>query len=274
MSKNDAECLLGLSRRQVNRALKAYNDQGLKSVIHGNIGRVPSNKTKEDVLSIVKQLTSESGKYKGFNTCHLHEMLCEREQIDIGRSTLSRVLGSSTKPAKIIRRRRVRSSAEGMMLQIDGSPHDWLEGRGAKMTLMGAIDDATSDVIYLSFRPTEDAVGYLMMLRSITLGRGIPGSLYHDRHTMLVSPKKPTIEDELAGVRPMSQLQRVMDELGIESIPAHSPQAKGRVERLWGVLQDRLVKEMRAAGICSLEEANPFLPGFIDRYNKRFGRTR
>jgi hypothetical protein len=108
------------------------------------------------------------------------------------------------------------------------------------------------------------------MLRAITLGYGIPASIYHDRHTILVSPKEATVEEELAGLRPMSQVGRIMDELGIQSIAAHSPQAKGRVERLWGVLQDRLVSEMRAAGISTAEEANAFLPGFIERFNRRF----
>jgi hypothetical protein len=275
MTKSDAENLLGLSRRQVNRALKAYNERGLASVVHGNTGRSPANKTADDVLLRIDELTGDSGTYKGFNTCHLHDMLSEREQIDIGRSTLSRIVGTGKagKITKVIKRkRRTRSSAEGMMLQIDGSPHDWLEGRGSRMTLVGAIDDATSNIVYLSFRPTEDAPGYLAMLREITLSLGLPGCLYHDRHTMLVSPKQSTIEDELAGLKPMSQIQRVIDELGIESIAAHSPQAKGRVERLWGVLQDRLVSEMRAAGISTIDDANAFLPGFIERYNRRFAK--
>jgi transposase len=274
MSKSDAEVFLGLSRRQVNRAVKAYREEGLSSVIHGNAGRPPANKTDGDVLSKIGQLTGDGGRYKGFNTCHLHDMLTDFEDIRIGRSTLGRVLlpeVSKKGDGPVKRKRRVRSTCEGMMLQVDGSPHDWLEGRGPRMTLMGAIDDATSNIRYLHFRPTEDAAGYLMMLRKITQDFGIPVSIYHDRHTILVSPKEATIEDELAGLRPMSQLGRVMEELGIESIAAHSPQAKGRIERLWGVLQDRLVKEMRAAGISTIEQANAFLPEFIERFNRRFG---
>jgi hypothetical protein len=114
-----------------------------------------------------------------------------------------------------------------MLLQIDGSPFDWLEGRGPKAHLMGAIDDATGKVLFLLFRPTEDQVGYLLLLRSVAQRYGLPMSIYHDRHTILRSPKEPTIEEELAGRFPMSQIQRVMAQLGIESIPAHSPQAKG-----------------------------------------------
>lgn len=278
ISKANAETLLGIGRRQVNRAVKAYDDRGLASVVHGNTGRSPSNKTNKSIMERIEQLAGQDGKYEGFNTCHLHDMLLDNEEINIGRSTLSHVLRNSglIKPnikEPIKRRRRQRSSAEGMMLQIDGSPHDWLEGRGPRMTLMGAVDDGTSKIISLRFRPTEDAAGYLMMMREIVLRYGLPESFYHDRHTILRSPKKPTIEDELAGRLPASQLQRIMEELGVESIAAGSPQAKGRVERLWGVLQDRLVKEMRLAGISTIEDANAFLEGFIERYNRRFGVT-
>ena len=109
----------------------------------------------------------------------------------------------------------------------------WLEGRGPKMDLLGAIDDATGKVVYAHFRPSEDQVGYLLMLRTVALTHGLPHILYHDRHTILRSPKQATIEDELAGRQPQSQIQRIMEELGITSIPALSPQAKGRIERLW-----------------------------------------
>jgi len=137
---------------------------------------------------------------------------------------------------------------------------------------MGAVDDATGKMVYGNFRPTEDQAGYLMMLRSIALNYGLPEIVYHDRHTILRSPKTATLDDELAGKLPESQVQRVMRELGIEAIPAHSPQAKGRVERVWGTLQDRLVREMRLAGVCNIDEANAFLEQYLPRYNTRFGR--
>jgi len=159
-----------------------------------------------------------------------------------------------------------------MLLQIDGSPHDWLSGRGPRITLIGAIDDARGTIVSAVFRPSEDQAGYLMLMRSIALEHGLPGSFYHDRHTILRSPKEATIEDELAGKEPMSQLQRVMSELGIVSIPAHSPQAKGRIERLWKTLQDRLIREMTLSGVSSIDEANAFLPRFIERFNERFGK--
>jgi len=160
-----------------------------------------------------------------------------------------------------------------MLLQIDGSPFDWLEGRGPRAVLIGAIDDASGKIVFLLFRPSEDQIGYLWLLRSVALGHGLPMSFYHDRHTILRSPKQPTLEEQLAGQPPMSQIQRVMAELGIESIPAYSPQAKGRIERLWGTLQDRLTKELRLAGMTTLEAANAWLPGFIERDNARFAKA-
>jgi hypothetical protein len=157
-----------------------------------------------------------------------------------------------------------------MLLQMDGSPYHWL-GTGQPMaSLLGAIDDATGKVLYLHFRPSEDQLGYLLLLRTLARSHGLPMALYHDRHTILRSPKTPTIEEELAGQLPMSQIQRIMHQLGIESIPASSPQAKGRIERLWGTLQQRLTTELRLAGAATLEQANACLPTFLEQFNARF----
>ena len=224
-------------------------------------------------------LAGPAGKYHDLNVCHLQELLEHAEQITIGRSTLDRLLKAAglRQPAKtgppVHRRRRERRAAEGMLLQIDGSPFDWLEGRGPTASLIGAIDDATGKIVFLGFRPTEDQVGYLLLLRSVAQHYGQPMAIYHDRHTILRSPKQPTLEAQLAGQPPMSQLQRVMAALGIESIAALSPQAKGRIERLWGTLQDRLTKELRLADASTLEQANAFLPRFIERYNARFAQA-
>ena len=159
-----------------------------------------------------------------------------------------------------------------MLLQLDASPFAWLEGRAAKTALLGAVDDATGRIVGLLLRPSEDQAGYFVLLRSIVAHYGLPLAIYHDRHTILHSPKEPTLDEELAGELPLSQIQRLLGELGIESILAYSPQAKGRVERLWGTLQDRLVKELRLAGIESLEAANAFLVDFVARYNRRFAK--
>ena len=159
------------------------------------------------------------------------------------------------------------------MLLIDGSQHDWLERRDTrfeKICLLGAIDDATSKIKHMRFWQTECLAAYITMAREVTITFGIPASFYHDRHTILASPKEQTIDDELARRQPMSQFEAILSELGAESIKATTPQAKGRIERLWKTLQDRLIKEMRLDGIRTLEEANAFLPRFIERHNGRF----
>jgi transposase len=240
--------LLGVGARQVCRLRARFRQEGMAAVIHGNSGRTPCNRTDPALVERVLALAGPGGKYHDLNVCHLQELLAQEEQIVIGRSTLDRLLKQAgvrqrAKTAPPVHRRwRLRRPAEGMLLQIDGSPFDWLEGRGPKGVLIGAIDDATGKVLFLRFRPSEDQIGYLLLLRSVALSFGLPMSIYHDRHTILRSPKQPTLDEQLAGQTPMSQIQRVMAELGIESIPAHSPQAKGRIEQLWGTLQDRLTK--------------------------------
>jgi len=270
--------MLGVGARQVRRLRERFRQEGMAAVIHGNSGCQPANRTDPASVERIVALAGPQGKYHDLNACHLQELLERDEQMRIGRSTLDRVLkrAGARKPAKssrpVHRRRRLRRPAEGMLLQIDGSPFDWLEDRGPKAVLIGAIDDATGKVLFLHFRPTEDQIGYLLLLRNIAQGFGLPMSIYHDRHTILRSPKQPTLEEQLAGQPPMSQIQRILAELGIESIPAYSPQAKGRVERLWGTLQDRLTKELRLAGITTLEDANAFLPSFMEHFNARFAQ--
>jgi transposase len=279
LDPGSAAMLLGVSSRQIRRLRARFRQEGFEAVIHGNAGRIPANRTDPATLDRILALAGPEGKYRDLNVCHLKDILEQQEQIGIGRSTLDRLLKQAglrragKSPGPVHRRKRLRRPAEGMLLQIDGSPFDWLEDRGPKASLVGAIDDATGRVVFLTFRPTEDQVGYLLLLRTVAMSYGLPMSIYHDRHTILRSPSKPTIEEELAGRSPMSQIQRVMAELGIESIPAYSPQAKGRIERLWGTLQDRLTKELRLAGITEIEAANAFLPSFTARYNARFARV-
>lgn len=275
ISTKRAAQLLGLTDRQVRRLRMSFAQKAMACAMHGNCGRRPANAIDPLVAHQVRQLAGPDGPYHGFNLCHLRDLLWDHHQIVLGRSTLQRLLDTRPKRPKPLeapplRRRRLRESAEGMMVQIDGSPHDWLEGRAASLCLMGGIDDATGKVVHLRLWPTENAAGYLYMFRDIAITYGLPMSFYHDKHTILRSPKKPSIEDQLRGKAPMSHVEGVMDELGIQSIAAHSPQAKGRIERLWQTLQDRLIKEMRLAGISSLQEANDFLPDFIARHNTRF----
>jgi hypothetical protein len=159
-----------------------------------------------------------------------------------------------------------------MLLQIDGSRHDWLEGRGPWLSLIGAIDDATGKVPYALFREQEDAQGYFLLLRHIVASRGIPMALYHDRHGIFERSKREleSLEEQLEGRRKPTQFGRLMEELGITSIPSYSPQARGRIERLWGTFQDRLASELRLAGASTIREANQVLWEFLPRYSQRF----
>ena len=159
-----------------------------------------------------------------------------------------------------------------MLLQIDGSQHDWLQGRGPHFTLVGAIDDATGKVPFALFRQHEDTHGYLLMLKNIIERHGVPLALYSDRHGIFQhSPKEPqTLEEQLRGRRDPTQFGRALEELGIELILAYTPQAKGRIERAWGTFQDRLVSEMRLAGAATIDQANEVLSEFLPRFNARF----
>jgi len=270
--------LLRLSTRQVRRKLKRFMTDGVGSIPHGNRGKTPHNALAPETASRIVALAGVNGPYHGFNVCHMRDMLAINEGVTIGRSTLHKLLhpkpiapfAEPKPPRGVIRRRRLRKPAPGMMVQVDGSPHAWLENRGPRMCLMGGIDDADNQVLHAHFRLNEDAAGYLYMFRDIAIKYGLPMSYYHDKHTILRSPKKATIDDELAGQAPMSHVQKVLHDLGVESIAANSPQAKGRIERLWSTFQDRLVKEMKLADISTMEQANAFLPGFIARYNAQF----
>jgi hypothetical protein len=159
-----------------------------------------------------------------------------------------------------------------MLLQTDGSPHDWLEGRGPELCLIGAIDDATSKVPNALFQEQETTAGYMRMLQEIVLNQGIPLAIYHDRHSIFEVNENilPSVKEQLDGKEPKTQFGRLMQELGIESIPANSPQAKGRIERLWGTFQDRLNSELRLAGARTLEDANQVLTRFLPEYNRKF----
>jgi hypothetical protein len=161
---------------------------------------------------------------------------------------------------------------EGLLLQTDGSRHDWLGDRGPRLTLVGYIDDASGRVTGAVFRDQEDSAGYLEALTTTIRRYGVPGAIYHDRHTIFEPPESEplTLEEQLIDTRIPTQLGRTFLELGIGSVKARSPQAKGRVERLWGTLQDRLVAELRLAGVADRDEANAFLPGYLVRHNRRF----
>jgi len=274
----DAARLLALSERQVRRLQQAYRKKGMSAVVHGNAGRMPANKTDAAIVEKVRELAGPTGPYHSYNTCHLAEVLARDHDIVLARATLDRLLIKTglrkrSKPGEQVRRkRRKRRSAEGAMIQLDGSSYAWLGDVHPPFCLLGGIDDATGKIVGLVFRPTEDQAGYLLLLRQISVSYGLPMSVYHDKHTILRSPKPATIEDELAGTLPKSQIGHILERLGVEQIIAHSPQAKGRIERLWGTLQDRLAKELVTAKITTIEAANGFLPEFLARFNTTFAR--
>jgi hypothetical protein len=159
-----------------------------------------------------------------------------------------------------------------MLLQIDGSPHHWLGKSGPELSLIGAIDDATGKVPYALFREQEDAQGYFLLLQKIVETRGIPVALYHDRHGIFerYPADKESIEEQLEGKRRSTQFGRLMEELGIKSISATSPEAKGRIERLWGTFQDRLLNQLRLDKVDNIKAANEYLQTFLPAYNQRF----
>jgi len=269
--------LLGLSVRQVRRLIASYREKGAAGLAHGNRGRISKRRIPEAVRERILELARTT--YLDYNDRHFTEELAERHGIVVSRSTVRRLrrgagLGSPRKRRTPRHRgRRPRYPRSGMLTQVDGSPHDWLEGRGKRLTLIASIDDATNEVPAAVFREQEDSAGYFMVMRDISKTHGLPMAVYADRHTIFQSPKKATIEQQLAGEEPRSQFGRLVDELGVELIPAYSPQAKGRVERLFGTLQDRLVKALREARAGSLEEANQVLKEYLPRYNERFSRA-
>jgi transposase len=272
----EASEVLHLSLRHVRRLLAAYRKEGAAALAHGNRGRKPSHALDPGLKSQVLRLMQST--YAGCNTQHFTELLAEREGMVLSRSSVRRILFDAgiksprKRRAPKHRRRRERYPQEGMLLQIDGSRHDWLEGRGPWLSLIGAADDATGQVPYALFREQEDGQGYFSLLRQIVSSHGIPLALYHDRHGIFERSKAETetLEEQLEGKRKPTQFGRLMEELGITSISSRSPQARGRIERLWGTFQDRLVSEFRLARVGTLEEANRVVWDFLPRHNRRF----
>jgi hypothetical protein len=225
-------------------------------------------------------LTLARTRYAGFNDHHLCEKLAAFEGLSLGRETLRRLLraaglGSPRKRrAPTHRLRRLARAREGEMLLLDASLHPWLEERGPQLTLLGLLDDATRKVLAAEFFPTEDARGYFRLLHRVLRRHGIPLSLYGDRHSVFVrNDDHWSVEEQLAGKRQPTQFGRALAQLGVTYIAANSPQAKGRIERLWGTFQDRLTSELRLADATELGGANAVLRRFLSDYNRRFGRA-
>ena len=281
--KGDMACtsaaeLLCLSVRHVKRLKKRVRKDGEAALAHANRGRPSPRRLPERTRQAVVRLARS--KYAGFNDQHLCEKLTELEGFSLSRETLRRLLrkeglGSPRKRrAPAHRQRRPRVAREGELVQLDGSPHNWLEGRGPRLTALGMQDDATGKILTAQFFLSESAAGYFHLLQSLLHRFGVPTAFYGDRSGIFVrNDDFWTREEELAGKRQPTQFGRALADLGITFIAAQSPQAKGRVERLWGVLQDRLCSELRLAAAADIDAANAVLRKFIADYNRRFART-
>jgi transposase len=263
---------MGLSNRQARRLIKRAREEGDKGVIHRLRGRISNNRVADEIRHGVIEIYQRE--YPDFGPTLAMEKLIERDGIKISKETLRKWLIREgirypKRKKRPHRRWRERKHFFGQMLQMDGSHHDWFEGRGAKCVFMGYIDDATGEVFGL-FYEYEGTIPALDSFKRYICKYGIPLSIYVDKHTTYRSTAKPTIEDELNGEEPLSEFQRALKELGVEVIHANSPQAKGRIERLFKTYQDRVIKEMRLRGIKNIKEANKFLEEYLPVYNKRF----
>lgn len=273
LEKKRCSEVLGVTIRQVNRLIGKLRIGGIAGLIHGNRGRVSSRQTPKKIRDQI--LDWVRNRYKDINDTHLTEILMRAEKLKIGRETLRVLLRSNGIGPKRKRRspkyrsRRERKEAFGCMIQIDASIHDWLEGRGPMLTLVGGKDDATGHV-WARFEDAETSWAYLHLVQDIADTHGLPMSLYSDRHGIFHVLRERTIVEQFQHTAPLTQFGRAMGELGIQLIKAWSSQAKGRIERHWGFSQDRLVVEMRLVGAKTIEDANRVLAMFLKDHNKRY----
>lgn len=273
ITQKDAASLIGVTERQIRRIVKAVRDEGDQGIIHKSRGKASHRKIPEKIKNRTLKLYKK--KYHDFGPTLASEKLLEIDNITISDESLRRWLIQ----AGIWKRRRKRSGHKhwrqrktcfGEMVQMDGSHHDWLERRGPELVLMGYIDDATNTV-FAKFYDYEGTIPAMDSFHGYIKKYGIPQSVYLDRHTTYKATRKLTPEEELEGIpKALSQFERALSEVGVEVIHAYSPQAKGRVERLFGILQDRLVKEMRLRGIKTKQEANDFLQEYLPLFNRQF----
>lgn len=272
LTQREAGEALGLTVRQIRRLSHRQRADGDGGLAHRGRGK-PSNRQKPAAFKQqVLQLYTRH--YGDFGPTLAVEQLATRHGLTLSDETLRRWLRAQgiehfTRRPRPHRTWRARRAHRGELVQLDGSHHDWFEGRGPRCVLMAYIDDASSRV-FARFYEYEGTWSALDSFQRYIKQCGIPLAVYADKHTTDRSPAEPTVEEQLAGVAPTSQFGRALRDLGVELIPAHSPQAKGRIERLFHTLQDRLIKEMRLAGIATLAAANRFLPAWLAQYNRRF----
>ena len=264
-----------LTIRQFQRVKARYRAEGLRGLLHRRRGQ-PSPRALPSALRARVAALLQSV-YRDVNDCHATEKLREVEGLAVSRASVRRIRQALGLPAKHSRRpqqhrgRRTPAPRMGALVLLDGSQFAWLEDRGPTMTLLGAIDDATGTVVALYFRPTEDLHGYVTLLAQLAHRHGLPLTLYGDRLNVFVrNDRHWSLEEELQGAQHPTHFGRILQDLAIGYIAAGSPQAKGRIERLWRTLQDRLVVELRLRGLATLEAANAFLPAFLADFNPRF----
>lgn len=260
--------VLDLSRRQVHRLLGAFRDGGAAALRHKGRGRRSNHALSDDLRDRVLALVREF--YGDFGPTLLAETLEERHGLSVSRETLriwmsEAGLWLSRRQRRTVHQLRLRREHLGELVQIDGSEHRWFEDRGPPCSLLVFIDDATGRLMQLRFVKSESAFSYFEALRGYLDAHGRPLAFYSDKHSVFRVAKT-----EAKGGRGMTQFGRALSELGIEILCANSSQAKGRVERVNRTLQDRLAKEMRLAGVSTMEADNAHLAGFVERFNARF----
>ena len=270
MSQKEAGQILSVSTRQIKRLLKAYCRQGAAGLVSKQRGRTSNNclsaEIKRQALDLWKR------KYQGFGPTRAHEKLVEKEKFQLSKETVRKLmieegLWKARKAKKVVvHQLRERRACFGELVQIDGSPHDWFEGRAAACVLLVFIDDATGKLLQLRFVDCESFLTYAQAAEGYFRQYGKPVAFYNDKHGIFrVNQRSVGTGDAI------TQFGRAMQELDIQIICANTPQAKGRVERVIQTLQDRLPKEMRLQGIASREAGNAYLPEFIQDFNPRFG---
>jgi hypothetical protein len=272
MRRVEAGELLGVTDRQVRRLLKRFRTEGDGGLVHRGRGK-PSNRAIDGQVK-ARVLRVYGASYADFGPTLASEKFWEREGIPISDETLRLWLLEAgvthfQRRKRPHRQWRVRKAHRGELVQMDGSHHAWLEDRGPACVLMGYIDDASGRV-FARFYEYEGTIPAMDSFMRYVRRYGIPMTVYLDKHSTYKSPAAPTIEEQLEGREPQSQFERAMSELGVAVIHANSPQAKGRIERLFRTFQDRLIKEMRLAGIDTIAAANRFLGRYLPIYNRRF----
>lgn len=268
LSQKDAAQRLGVTVRQVKRLKRSYVSAGVAGLVSKKRGRPSNRRTADEVVARAMALVGAH--YADFGPTLATEKLRELHDVALSVETVRQQMidHGYWKPRRgqTIRAHpmRERRSRRGELIQIDGSPHDWFEGRSPRCCLLVFIDDATSELTHLQFVDTETTLGYMAALERHIQLHGLPAALYSDRHSIFrINKKEPVVDTQ-------TQFARALRELGIDGIQAHSPQAKGRVERANQTLQDRLIKEMRLQGINDQAGANAWLPSFMLDFNRRF----